>query len=163
MKNKGEMIVIDPRAEDSAVTAVTGLSTRGARLNWINDDMTLQTGFDKDNNRAWSVIDMRNTSEVMAQGKLASGVSNAFSYFDPTLSYFILAGRGDPTTEFYTLDTSSTKVVEKLGEYKFTDSTLYFTLMDKKNVDVSNNELARGVRVGQKKNLEVFSYYIPSK
>lgn len=74
-----------------------------------------------------------------------------------------MAGRGDNNAEFYALDTSAEKIVDKLGDYKFNDNNLFFTLMDKQVVDCNNNELQRAVRIGSKSTCEVYSFHIPSK
>ena len=163
LKSPEELVILDPRDDDSIVRAPTSLLSRGCKLQWIDDDNILLTGFNQNNARAWSIIDLRNPGAPLSSGTLNPGVNNCFPYFDPTLGYFVLAGRGDQNIEFYTVNTSETKMVDKLGEYKFNDTNVLFTMMHKSVVDCNLNELGRAVRVGQKKTCETFSLSIPSK
>ena len=140
------------------------LTGRGGRVQWVNDDTILCTGFDGTNKRAWSLLDLRNTSAPMRTGQLSAiGTSVFFPYYDPGLNFFVVAGRGDSQAEFYAYDNNSEALIDKVSSYKFNDVTQFFTMLPKASVDCNVNEVGRCVRVGQKKTLEYFSLKIPSR
>lgn len=94
-KSPDELVIMDPRAEDSILRGPTALISRGCKLQWVDEDTILMTGFNQNNARAWSIVDLRNPSAPLGTGTLNPGVNNCFPYFDQTLGYFVLAGRGD--------------------------------------------------------------------
>ena len=161
LKDPQAAVVADPREEDSVVTCEHGLQR--SKIQWIDDDHLLVTGFGSGSSKSWSIIDLRNTSAPLATGAFASGVSLFFTYYDPGLSFMITAGRGDQTKEFFTLNLSSETFVEKVGSYKFNDNNMLFCMFPKHNVDCNNNEIARMARIGAKKTMEYHQFCIPSR
>jgi len=114
--------------------------------------------------RAYSILDLKNTSQPLKTGQLSNiGVSAFFIYYDTTLGYFALAGRGDSQVEFYQYDPTTENMIDKLSSYKFNDVTTFFTMLPKESIDCNKNEIGRCARIGQKKWLEHYSFNIPSR
>lgn len=98
----------------------------------------------------------------MKKGVLGDGIGTAFTYYDPSLSFFYTVGRGDSKIDFYELDPASEHVVKKVGDYSFGDNTKLFNMMPKWSVDCTKNELGRCIRINQKNQMDYASFSISS-
>ena len=108
LKDAPTIVIGDVRDQSSLMHIDHGLTQRYAKPQYVDDDTILITGFNGQSNRAWSLVDLRNTSAPIGTGVLPSqGMSNYWCYYDRGLSYFTLAGRGDQSVEFYQVDVSA--------------------------------------------------------
>ena len=79
------------------------------------------------------------------------------------MSYFIVGGKGDNNVDFYSYDPSTQAVCNKVGSYRFKDTTQALNMLPKHGVDVNVNEIGRCVRIGFEKTLNHHAFRIPMK
>jgi WD40 repeat protein len=95
-KNKA-MAYVDPRQEGTAIKAATHTGSRQVRMNWVDGETVLTTGFDQQMKRQWGAWDLRNMEQPLMLGALPEGSGVSFFHFDREYNIGIMMGRGDNT------------------------------------------------------------------
>lgn len=163
VKNKS-MVVVDPRQESSAAKAQTHVGPRQQRVQWVDDETLLTSGFDREAKRQWGAWDIRNLEQPLIMGPLNEGCGVSYIHYDREYRIMFLAGRGDNTIGVYHFDKASPQVLNLVQTYNFLSTTQKaFALMPKTCVDVTKQEVLRCVRATNTDKLDVLAMRIPSK
>ena len=163
VKNKS-MVMFDPRQQDSAVKAPAHVGPRQQRLEWIDDETLITSGFDREAKRQWGAWDIRNMDQPLILGPLNEGSGVPYIFYDREYNILFQAGRGDNTVGVYHFDKNSPTVLNLVQTYNFLNTTQKaFTIMPKHIVDVSKQEIMRSVRVDNQNKLCTLAMRIPSK
>lgn len=80
-KNK-KVLILDPRQADSAMSAGLHQGPRQQRLEWIDDESIITTGFDTSAKRQYGVWDLRNMEQPLSLGPLNEGSGIPFFHYD---------------------------------------------------------------------------------
>ena len=136
---------------------------RQHRLQWVDNETVITSGFDSEAKRQYGVWDLRNMDQALAMGPLPEGTGVGYIYFDQELKVMTMAGRGDSNIYHFGVDKSTPTVVEQLCEQNNSTSTKAFCFAPKRVVDVAKQEIMRGYRLTSDKKLETLCFRIPSK
>jgi len=163
IKNK-KMAVFDPRQEAAIVKCDGHLGPRQQRLQWVDDETLITSGFDREAKRQWSTWDLRNMEQPLVTGALNEGSGVPYIFFDREYKILILAGRGDNTAGVYHFDKSSPTILNLVQTYNFLQTTQKgFAIAPKWSVDSSKQEIMKSVRATNTGKVDVLSMRIPSK
>jgi len=163
LKNKS-MIIVDPRQESSAVKGNSHGGPRSQRVEWVDDQTLLTTGFDAQAKRQFGAWDLRNLEQPLVLGPLNEGSGVPYFFYDREYRVMILVGRGDNVSNIYHFDRTSPTILNLLQTQNFLNSTQKaFCMMPKHAVDVSKQEIMKSVRVTNTSKVEVLSMRIPSR
>ena len=136
VKNKS-MVIFDPRQEASVIKTQGHLGPRQQRLQWVDNETIITSGFDREAKRQWGAYDLRNMEQPLMQGPLNEGSGVPYIYYDREYNILLMAGRGDNTAGIYGFDKSSPTVLNLIQTYNFLSTTQKsFCVMPKHVVDV---------------------------
>jgi len=137
IKNKTKLI-FDPRQEASVSKSPGHLGPRQQRLQWVDNETIITSGFDREAKRQWAAWDLRNMEEPLLMGALNEGSGVPYIYYDKEYNILLLAGRGDNTIGVYHWDKSSPTMLNLVQTNNFLGTTQKaFAMAPKHNVDVS--------------------------
>ena len=88
------------------MTAGLHQGPRQQRLEWIDDESIITTGFDTSAKRQYGVWDLRNMEQPLSLGPLNEGSGIPFFHYDREFGAFFLVARGDNNIGVYHLDKS---------------------------------------------------------
>ena len=161
-KNK-QVLILDPRQADSAMKAGIHQGPRQQRLEWIDDESIITTGFDSSAKRQYGVWDLRNMEQPLSLGPLNEGSGIPFFHYDREFGGFFLVARGDNNIGCYHLDKSKQQILTNMQMFPFSSTQKAFTIGPKHCVNVGKQEVMRAVRATNKSTIEVLQMIIPSR
>ena len=163
IKNR-KMAIFDPRQEASTIKCDGHAGPRQQRLQWVDDETLLTSGFDREAKRQWAAWDLRNMEQPLVLGALNEGSGVPYMHFDREYNIMILAGRGDNTAGVYHFDKSSPTILNLIQTNNFLQTTQKgFCIAPKWCVDTSKQEVMKAARVTNTGKVDVLSMRIPSK
>jgi hypothetical protein len=90
------MTFIDPRVEESVLSGASHNGAKSQKIQFIDDELVITSGFSRMNEREWAVWDLRQLAEgPVASGQLGDGSGIGHIYFDREHKLLFNAGRGD--------------------------------------------------------------------
>ena len=85
-----------------------------------------------------------------------------YCYFDEDSKVLFIAGKGESAVSFFQYSSESPNYVDYLYAYKGKEPQKGFSFMPKRALDVTTNEVAKGVRLTGK-TVEYVSFKVPRK
>ena len=110
-----KILMFDPRQKENVSSNGCHAGPRQQRIEWVDDDTIITTGFDREAQRQWGAWDMRNLEQPLLMGPLGEGSGVPFFHFDREFKAFILCGRGDGSCSSYLFDKSQPQMLTYLS------------------------------------------------
>jgi len=160
---RNKMCIFDPRQNDSAVIADAHKGPRAQKFAWIDNETFVTSGFNPQAQREFCVWDLRKIDEHLAKGDITDGTGVSHIDFDREHDLLFNVGRGDSFIQYWQFDRTSPRIMTPLDTYNGGSSQKGFTWMPKWACDVDKHEIRRGVRITDKKTMEILAFRLPSK
>lgn len=158
--------IFDPRSGPAPVAEKkqAHAGVKGIRVEWLGEgDQLLTTGFSRTSEREVGLWDCRNLCAPLTIMSVDSASGPLLPFYDPDCKLIYLAGRGDGNIRYYEL-ISEAPYFFPLSEYKSSDPQRGLALLPKRAVNVSENEIARFIKVyGSQPVLEPLSFKVPRR
>ena len=159
------MTFYDARKADTSV--LNGASHQGAKsqkIQWIDDETVITSGFSKINEREYAVWDLRQLSQgPLASGALGDGSGIGHIYFDREHKLLYNAGRGDGSVQMFQYGTNLPKLVVMLGKCAHNQAQKSFCMLPKWTHDVDKHEVGRACRYLADNTLDYIGFRLQNK
>ncbi|ORY30791.1 hypothetical protein BCR39DRAFT_528339 [Naematelia encephala] len=152
--------LFDPRASTEAVRIADGhTGVKGSRVVWLGDrDRIATTGFSKMSDRQlglWETGSLKN----LDMNSLDSSAGVIMPFYAEGNDVLLLAGKGDGNIRYYEYESDQ---LQFLNEYKSSDPQRGLTMLPRRALDVSQNEIARGFKLAGAA-IHPLSFIVPRK
>lgn len=157
--------IFDPRnGQITTERKAAHAGVKGIRLAWLGaGDRLLTTGFGRSSEREVAMWDLRKMDTHLTQIFIDSASGPLLPFYDPDCKILYLAGRGDGNVRYYEV-LDEAPFLFALSEYKSTDPQRGMAMLPKRTVNVSENEIARFIKVyGSQPVLEPLSFKVPRR
>jgi len=154
--------VVDPRTNKVVQEGEGHAGVKGSRLIWLGrNEKFCSVGFTKTSERELAVWDPRDLSKSLTRQSLDSSSGTIMPFFDRDCNILFLAGKGDGNIRYYEA-VDDDKYLYYLTEYKTSQPQRGMCMLPKKNVNVSENEIDRLLKLGNRI-MEPVSFQVPRK
>lgn len=127
-----------------------------------NQETILTVGFSGMAEREFAIWDLRNSAAPLAKRKLDDLQGVPWLTFDEENNVLFVAGRGDSSIAMFTYSTQNPNLLEYISSHKSKVPQKGFSMLPKRVVDLSMNEIQRGVRLTAT-TVEYVSFKVPRK
>lgn len=124
-----------------------------------NQDKLISVGFSKTSERQFSVWDTRNFSSPLGTVNMDTSSGLITPYYDEGTSILFLLGKGDGTISYYEI-VDEAPYAHFLSKFQTSDPQVGVAVLPRRNVDVSNVEIARMYKLTTK-NIQPLSFTVP--
>jgi len=160
---KDRMIrLFDPRASGAASTFAGLSGGKQTRVVWMDSVSKIgAVGFDKSSMRQFMMWDPRNTAEPFHTLDLDQSAGAIMPFWDNDVNILYLAGKGDGSIKYFEV-TDEAPFVHYIDENRSNEPQKGLALLPKRNVDTSQCEIARYLRLLTNW-IEIVSFQVPRK
>jgi hypothetical protein len=152
--------VIDPRSNKVAQEAEGHQGVKGSRVIFIGDKL-FSVGFTKSSEREFTIWDTRDLSKKLINQNVDSASGLLMPFYDEDTKILFLGGKGDGNIRYYEI-VDEAPYIYFLSEFKSNNPQRGLSVLPKRAVNISENEIVKMLKVGVKL-VEPISFQVPRK
>jgi len=152
--------IIDPRTNKVVQEAEAHQGIKGSRVVYIGDKL-FSVGFTKTSEREFAIWDSRDFSKKLSNQNVDSASGLLMPFYDEDTKILFLGGKGDGNIRYYEI-VDEAPYIYFLSEFKTSTPQRGLSVLPKRCVNISENEIVKMLKVGTKL-VEPISFQVPRK